>query len=216
MTVNDLMLALDDYGYEDTGTTRKVEKIQAAIWAIERREAWPFLQTSVDLTFSGNTQLPDTQPVRFRAGLRAKDLTTTTRLEAVRLEDAEDYIGVNYTTTGDPRIYYFEGGKLKVWPQPPAGRVVRFKYVQRSAPITASSTEADILIPSEHYEAILLGALMRLSVMEDDEEIAAAIAPLFEQAVAEMVADVMPEQFDRTDYIHVFDPDDWDSSINYL
>lgn len=210
MTVNDLMLALDDYGYEDTGTTRKVEKIQAAIWAIERREAWPFLQTTSDLTFAGGSQLPVTQPVRFRAGVRAKDMTTGIRLEAVRLEDAEDYIGVNYTLDSDPTIYYFEGGQLKVWPQPPAGRVVRFKYVQRSAPITADSTEADILIPAEHYEAIILGALMRLSVMEDDEEIAAAVAPLFEQAVAEMVADVMPEQFDRTDYIHVFDPDDWD------
>lgn len=210
MTVNDLMLALDDYGYEDTGTTRKVEKIQAAIWAIERREAWPFLQTTADLTFAGGTQLPAAQPDRFRAGIRAKDMTTGIRLEAVRLEDAEDYIGVNYDLDSDPTIYYFEGGQLKVWPRPPAGRVVRFKYVQRSAPITADSTDADILIPSEHYEAILLGALMRLAVMEDDEEIAAAVAPLFEQLIAEMVADVMPEQFDRTDYIHVFDPDDWD------
>jgi hypothetical protein len=210
MTVNDLMLSLDDYGYEDTDTLRKVEKIQAAIWAIERREAWPFLQASADLTFAGGTQLPVTQPTRFRAGVRAKDLTTGTRLEAVRFEDAEDFIGVNYASDSDPRIYYFEGGQLKVWPQPPAGRVVRFKYIQRSAPITADSTDSDILIPAEHYEAILLGALMRLSVMEDDEEIAAAIEPLFEQAVAEMISDVMPEQFDRTDYIHVFDPDDWD------
>lgn len=210
MTVSDLMLALADYGFEDTGTERKVEKIQAAIWAIERKEPWPFLQTSADLTFAGGSATPTSQPPRFRAGIRAKDLTTGRRLEAARLDDAEDYIGVNYDSSGDPVLYYFEGGQLKLWPVPPAGRVVRLKYIQRSAPITADSTSADILIPSEHYEAILFGALMRLYTMEDDVELAAAINPLFEQAVAEMIEDVMREQYDRTDYIHVFDPDDWD------
>lgn len=209
------MLALSDYGFEDTGTERKVEKIQAAIWAIERRKPWPFLETSANLTFVGGSATPSAAPPRFRSAIKARDLSTGRRLEPLRLDDAEEYIGTNDAQAGDPLLYYIEGGQLKVWPLPPAGRVVRLKYIQRSAPITGASTFAnDILIPVEHYEAILYGALERLYTMEDDVELATAVDALFEKAIAEMEADIYPQNYDRPDFIHVFDPDDYD--IDFL
>lgn len=210
--VSDLLLALADYGFEDTGTERKVEKVQAAIWAIERRKPWPFLETSANLSFDGSSGTPTAPPARFRSGLKTRDMTTGRRLEPLRLDDAEEHIGVNESQAGDPILYYFEGGQIKVWPVPPAGRIVRLKYIQRSPAIDEASTWAsgDILIPNEHYEVILYGALQRLYAMEDDVELAVAMAAQFEKSVQEMEADIYPQQFDRPDYIHVFDPDDYD------
>lgn len=203
--------ALGDYGFTDTSTPRKIEKIQSAIWDIERRKPWPFLETSLLLDYAGGSAVASNTPTDLRAVVRARDMSTGARLVPMRLDDADDYIGTQTTQSGDPSIYYREGGQLKVWPVPPAASDrIQLKYIRRSPAITDSSAESAYLIPATHHEVILFGALVRLYDMEDDVELAQRFQGLYEQGIQTMIDDVFHDQFDRTDFIHVYDPDDWD------
>lgn len=211
MDATGFLQALGDYGFLDTGLNRKIEKLQSTIWDIERRKPWPFLETSLLLDFDGSSAAPSNAPTDFRAAIRARDMVTGDRLTAVRLDDADDLIRAQVSQTGDPLIYYFEGGQIKVWPIPPASTDrVNLRYIKRSAPITDASPESAFLIPPQHHETILFGALMRLYDMEDDVELAVRMQGLYEQGISLMVEDLFHPQYDLTDYIHVFDPDDWD------
>lgn len=202
---------LGEYGFLDTDLNQKVRKIQAAVWDIESRKPWPFLETSALLDFAGGSDVSSTSTADLRQVIRARDLTTGRRLTPLRLDDAEDVIGTALTEAGDPRVYYFEGSQLKFWPLPTVstGRI-KLRYIRRSPAISDSSTEAAYLIPARHHEAILLGALYRLYDMEDDVELAARFQSHYEKRIAEMEADLFKQQYDLPDFIHVIDPDDWD------
>jgi hypothetical protein len=211
MTSAQFLDSLGDYGFADTGLNRKIEKIQAAVWDIESRKPWPFLEASMLLNYAGGSDTASNAPTDLRQALRVRDMTTGRRLNPMRLDDADDAIGTELTLAGDPLFYYFEAGQLKVWPLPPAatGRL-KLRYIKRSAAISDSSPEAAYLIPAQHHEAILFGALVRLYDMEDDVELAVRFQGLYEKRIAEMVDDVFKQQYDQPDYIRVFDPDDWD------
>lgn len=211
MNVQAMLTALGDHGFADVGTLSKVRELQNAIWQIENAEPWPFLEASVDLNFDGSNPVPTNVPVRWRSSLRMKDLTTGRRVTYIRLDDFEDQVGTEYMKAGDPYLYYFEGGQLKVWPVPAAstGRV-RWKYIRVSDPITDASTESDILIPPRHHDLIVLTALAKLYRMEDDLELAGWAMAEADRLLAGMRGDLLHQQFDRPDFVRVLDPDDWD------
>lgn len=211
MNSTQFLAAMGDYGFLDTPLERKVEKLQAAVWDIESRKPWPFLETSTLLNYAGASDTASNAPTDLRQVLRARDLTNGRRLAAVRLDDADDMIGTELTLEGDPQFYYFEGGQLKVWPLPPVatGRI-KLRYIRRSAAITDSSPESAFLIPAHHHEAPLFGALYRLYDMEDDVELGSRFQSLYEKRISEMDGDLFKQQYDQPDYIHMFDPDDWD------
>lgn len=211
MTSAEFLSALGDYGFLDTESTRKVEKLQSTIWDIERRKPWPQLETPLLLNYAGSSATASNAPTDFRAALRARDMVTGRRLTAMRLDDMDDYMGTNTTEAGDPLFYYFEGGQLKVWPLPPASTArVNLRYIKRSAKITDTSTESAYWIPPDHHETILFGTLMRLYDMEDDVELGQRMQVLYEKGIEDMVTALFTQQYDLTDYVHVFDPDDWD------
>lgn len=206
-----LLGLLDDYGFADSDSDVKLAAIQGAIWEIEGRKPWPFLETSLDLNFDGTSGTATNLPTNFRASLRLKDLTTGSRILPVRLDDAEDAIGTDYTLTGDPSFYYFEGGQLKVWKLPVSatGRL-RWKYIRWSDAVTESSAESAILIPKYYHEAILYGALLRLLDSEDDAELSVRFQGHYENRILQMESALFQLQFDRADHIAITDPDDWD------
>lgn len=210
MDVAALTALLDEYGFADASSGLKLQAIQATIWEIEGLKPWPFLETFIALNFSGSSGTATNLPSNFRYALRLKDLSTGARILPVREEDAEDAIGLDYTESGDPSFYYFEGGQLKVWPLPPSstGRV-RLKYGRWSAPIIATSPEADILIPKYYHEAILYGTLLRLLDSEDDPELSVRFQGHYESQLERMATTLFQLQFDRPDHIQVTDPDDW-------
>ena len=210
MDVPALLDILNEYGFSDTETGTKVDAIQSAIWDIEGLKPWPFLEASIDLNFNGSSGVATNLPSNFRSALRLKDLSTSYRVLPVRLDDAEDTIGSDYTETGNPSFYYFEGGQLKVWPLPAAsdGRL-RLKYIRWSDAIDESSAETDILIPKYSHEAIKYGALMRLLDSEDDPELSTRYEGHYEKAMARMIDTYFQLQFDRPDSIAITDPDDW-------
>ncbi len=103
MDIATLIDLLDEYGFADSDSGLKLAAIQGAIWQIEGHKPWPFLEASVDLNFTGSSGLASNLPADFRASLRLKDLVSGARVLPIRLDDAEDYIGKDYTETGDRR-----------------------------------------------------------------------------------------------------------------
>lgn len=211
MNVAAITTLLDEYGFADADSGLKLNAIQGAIWEIEGRKPWPFLETFSTLNFDGTSGIATNLPANFRYALRLKDLVTGDRVLPIREEDAEDHIGLDYTQAGNPAFYYFEGGQLKVWPLPTAsnGRL-RLKYGRWSAAVTAASPESDILIPKQYHEAILYGALLRLLDSEDDPELSVRFQGHFAERLVQMETTLFQLQFDRPDSIQVTDTDDWD------
>jgi len=211
MDVPTLLDLLDEFGFADADQEWKVQAIQNTIWDIEGLKPWPFLETSIDLNFDGSSGVATNLPSNFRAALRLKDLSTGDRITPVRLDDAEDHIGKDYTEVGNPAFYYFEGGQLKVWPLPTSGSSrLRLKYVRWSDPIDATSAEADIVIPKFYHEAIQYGTLLRLLDSEDDPELSVRYQGHYESQLERMANTLFQLQFDRPDVITITDPDDWD------
>jgi hypothetical protein len=206
-----IISVLDDHGFTDTDSSTKVEAIQAAIWDIEAREPWPFLETSLNLNFDGSSATPSNWPTNFRAALKLFDRTIGRRVPPMRLDDADEYIGDADTETGDPVFYYFEGGTLKVWriPASATGRL-RFRYLRVSDAIASDSAESAILLPPRHHELIVFRTLMRLYDMEDDPELAARFEGHYEAKLERVKNDLIRQQYDQPDYVHIFDVDDWD------
>jgi hypothetical protein len=211
MDVAEILDLLDEYGFADSDSGLKLAAIQHAIRKIEGHKPWPFLEASVDLNFNGSSGTATNLPADFRAALRVKDLSTGARIVPVRLDDAEDYIGADYTQNGNPSFYYFEGGQLKVWPLPPSstGRL-RLKYIRWSPAIAEDTEESEILIPVYYHEAILYGALLRLLDSEDDPELSVRFQGHYDEWLAQMETTLFQLQFDRPDVIAITDPDDWD------
>jgi len=214
MDVPGLISELDDHGFADTGTTRKVAVLQDVIWQSEGIKPWPFLQTHWTLTFDGTNPFPSnwaTLSPAFRASVRLKDLSTGRRVMPVRAEEADDRIGINLTLSGNPQFYYFEGSQLNVWPIPPAGSTMKLTGTRWSDLISANTAESGILIPKYFHRGLIVnGALQRLYAMEDDTE----LAPLFQSYQSEAM-DMATEalfklQYDRADRVLVTDPDSWD------
>lgn len=206
MTVQDLLDALSDYGYTDTSNTRKVAVINAVVWDISSREPWPFLEKSVNLTFDGTSAVPSNVPTDLQAVLDITRLDTGMKLQPLRLQEMDSKVGFNLDQTGDaPVYYYFLAGQLRVAPIPGAAFTARMRYVAKHPVLAQTDPESAILIPREHHEAILFGALIRLSDMEDDTELGVRFGQLYEQHIQTMRQSVWMRQYDRTDHIQITD-----------
>lgn len=201
---------LGDHGFTDTSTLTKVRVLQDTIWEIEALRPWPFLETSIDLTFNGSSGLATNFPTNFRAALLLKNKASGLRLEPLDQSDVEDVAGTQLDTVAAPRFYYPEAEKLKLWPVPPSGTTVRMRYLRWSDEITSGSLESAILIPARHHRVIVLGALVRLYDMEDDPELAARFQSHYEARLERMVEDLFRKQYDRPEIVRVTDPDSWD------
>lgn len=211
-SVPTLITALGDYGFSDSSNTEKVRALQGAIWAIERRKPWPFLEATVNLNFDGSSATATDMPSYVRAVLKMRNRSTGQRIMPKRLDDFEESLttSADESLSGEPLFYYVEAGTVKVWPIPPSSTDrVSMKYLQWSAAIDENSAESDILIPPRHFEVILFGALMRLMDKEDDPELAARFEVQFQQGIEEMVEDTFHQQWDEPDFVHVLDPDDY-------
>lgn len=198
-----MLSEIDDHGFADISTTRKVNAINNAMWEIESMEQWPFLETSITLTFNGSSGTPTNAPSNFRTILRAKDLTTGRRIGWVRLDEYEDTVGLQASLVGNPTIFYLEGGVVKFWPIPSASATVRMRYIKYTTAVTDLSAESAFSIPPQYHNAIVMGALGRIYDMEDDPELSERARGRMETEVARMKVAVFQNQLDRPDFIRV-------------
>jgi len=194
---------LNDHGFTDSTNTRKVGMLNDALYDAASRQPWSFLETSLNLTFSGSSGLATNFPANHRALIDLVDLTNQNLpLEWVRLDDL-DTRGTDYTDTGSPIVYYFIGKDLYVWPVPSASASVRLRYFRVPATLTESTTESAVEWPIRHHRLLVLGALYRLYDLEDDPELSLRFQQHFEQRLQSMLEDVSVRQYDRHDNIGI-------------
>jgi hypothetical protein len=211
MTVQDIIDALSDYGFTDTTTTRKMEKINAAVWDLCGREAWPFLEATVDLTFDGVNSVPTNLPADFQSVLDIIDTTDSgTKLQPLLLQEADAAISMQLTQSGTPIYYYFIAGQLNIAQVPVAGTVLRMRYIRKHPQLLQTDVEAAILVPREHHEVIEFATLVKLYDMEDDTDLSVRFQQLYEKGINDMRQSVWMRQYDRPQHIQVTDVYDYD------
>ena len=211
MSPQDILDALSDYGFTDTTTTRKMEKINSTIHDITTREPWPFMEDSIDLNFDGSSAVPSNFPSDFQAELDVMDLSTGRKLQPLRLQEADARVNLSLTEVATPLYYYFIGRQLMVAPIQPAGSAThRMRYVRVHPDVLQTDPESAILVPKEHHEVVLLGTLVKLYDMEDDTDLSVRFQQLYEKKYSDMRGAIWMRQYDRPQHIVVTDAHDYD------
>lgn len=205
-----ILAELDDHGFADTSTTRKVAQLNSTYWRITSLKPWPFLEKSLALNFDGSSPAPTNLPTDFKA---AKSVWSTDgvihwqRLDTLRRAYGVDMLA---STVGQPVYFYFLGTQLRFYPIPPAGTgTVTMDYIHRPAALTSVTTEANIVIPFQYHRLLVAGTLVKLYSMEDDPEQASIFSAEFKELMGEMYADMWQTQFDRPDQIFMTDPEEF-------
>lgn len=209
MDVSEILSELVDHGFEDTSTERKLAKINDALWDIESREPWPFLEKTIALNFNGSSPTPTNMPSDFKTALWLYDNSNGVTIWPERLSTIRDRYGNTITQVGDPASYYFVAGQLRLYPVPPSstGRF-QLDYVATQPEVIETDLQASILLPPRHHQAIVLGALWRLYKMEDDPENGNMFQIDYENKIQQMHEDLFRRQYQRSDQIFVVDEDD--------
>ena len=209
MDVSEILSELVDHGFEDTSTERKLAKINDAMWDIESREPWPFLEKTTTLDFDGTSPSPTNMPADFKTVIWLYDNSNGVTIWPERLSTIRDRYGSVLTQVSDPASYYFVGGQIRLYPVPPVS-TARFQldYVATQAEVIESTLQSAILLPPRHHQAIVLGALWRLYKMEDDPENGSMFQVDYENKIMQMREDLFRRQYQRADQIFVIDEDD--------
>lgn len=210
MTITELLSEINDHGFEDTLTTRKIAAINFAIKNISQRRPWPFLEKVLTLTFDGSSAAPSNAPADLRAVMKIMDTSTGRRVRFKRTDDMEELHGSELTAAGDPYLYYFEGTQLRIWKIPSATKTLRSRYLRTAPNVAEGDPEASIIIPPDYHEAIVFRSLMRLYDLEDDPELSQRFEVHYENVITQMADALMTLQHDEPEYVHVVDADDWD------
>lgn len=210
MDVSAIISALDDHGFEDTLTTRKLEVLNDTYWDFCSRMSWPFLVKSATLTTTSGTRTPNSLPADFNKAISLRVVETDIKLMPERLENI--YVqDPNANDTGDPENYYFVGNALRIYPTPDGTYTVTMHYYSWPPALLSTDLEATLLIPSRHHRVLVLGCLYKLYNMEDDTDIAKEFERMYEERITRLIDDLMSEQYDRPDYIVDVDPTDYSS-----
>lgn len=209
MDVAAILADLDDHGFADTSTTRKLAVLNETYQDMNSREPWRYLEKVALLDFDGSSPTPSDMPADFVAALGLSNASTGQALSHVRIDLVNRVLASRLTQTGVPSIYYFEGGVLKVWKVPAAGsNVLRMPYIHTPADLVEGGAENTILLPKRFHRGILVnGALYKLYLMEDDPELSAQFERLYEKAIDRARNSLHIVQYDEPDYVDV-DPED--------
>jgi hypothetical protein len=214
MDVADMISEMNDHGFTDTASARKVAMLNDALYDISSRNAWPWYLTTATLSFDGTSNAPTTgYPTNLNLvyDLSRTDGSRFYPLTPIRLDDL-DKRGVDLAQVGDPYEYYFIGDALNVNPRPGAGTTLRLRYYKVPTAMTDTTLSAAVDLPLHWHRVLTLGALYRLYDLEDDPELSVRFQQHFEQRIDTMTGELI-QQVDRPEYIHPvdgFDNDWWD------
>lgn len=209
MDISEILDSLVNSGFEDTEEDEKVRKINTTLWDIESREPWPFLEKTATLNFDGTSPAPTNMPADFKAVMWLYDNTNAITIWPERLSTVRGQYGNTLSQVSDPFVYYFVGDELRLYPTPGAsiGRY-QLDYFATQPEVSATSVEADLLLPPRHHDVILLGVLYRLYKQEDDPENGNMFQIDYENKIQQMHEDLFRRQHQRADRIFVIDEDD--------
>lgn len=199
MDVADIFSDIDDHGFEDTEDERKLAILNDVYHDVCTREPWPFLElieTESTLTLTGNV-LTASEPIRAVLFLRNRH-----ELEPMRLDDFMRVYGSRIDRTGPAFAYYFQGGELRLYPEPSSNSDLVLAYIRREPDLAADDAEAAILLPSEFHRSVLVnGCLYKLYALEDDAELAAGFQQYYEAGLQRMRDSIWRRQFQRAEIV---------------
>ena len=212
MTPADILSELDDHGFADTSTTRKMSVLNDTIADVCSREPWPFLEKEITLTFDGTNAYPSNLPTDFSKVLGIQDLLLGRPIRFERWEVIRKKFGSNVTqqNLGDAMYYYFVKGQPRIYPTPAASSSMQLEYVCWHPTIQQSDPETAILLPPRHHRVLTLGSLYKLYSLEDDPELASAFEAEYEHRISIMREDLIRVQYDSPDHIYMSDIDYFD------
>lgn len=209
MTPAEIITDIKNHGFNDQTDATLYGLINDAVWDIDSREIWPYLDTSTVLTWAANSATATGFPAQFSKVLSLINTSTGVVLQP----EAFDVIRKNFPTalteTGEPTRYYFIGDTLYVYPVPATDTSLTLAYVQWQTEITAVTTEAQILLPSRHHRIIVLKVLSDLYAQEDDLETASFFTNKFNERLVMMTYDIFMKQFDRPGRVYSVDYEDF-------
>lgn len=216
MTLDEMYDQFELYGFEDFEESQKRSLLNQAYLDIVTREPWPFMEKAVSFTMpSGTTQVTNQvfsgSPSDVDSVLSFIDVTNDIVFTPERADVIEKTYKIN-EISGDARFYYFVGEELFLFP-PTSGSVnARLFYTQlpvEATEETDTTSESVWLLPKRHHSVILLGAIAKAYLVNDDPQ-AATFQSLFENRFQEMRRDLWMRQYDRPDRIHIVsDSFDW-------
>ncbi len=210
MDVSDMILEFTDHGFADVTSTRAVAMINDAYWDVCAREPWPFLVTTVRLTFSGTSYEPVSPITDLRAVVATKVENNGSPLMYLRTDSFEEAYGDNTIVQGTPAAFTIDGQKaMHFYPAPDSSTVVRVTYLKRPAALTSGSLSATIAIPLEFHRSVLVnGALFKMYAMEDDTATSPAFETFYERGLQNMMEHCFKDDYSRPEIIHPVDLDD--------
>ena len=201
MDVAEMLEEIDDHGFTDTDSDRKLSMLNDAMYDAASRDSWPFMEETVTLTFSGSSAVPSNLPADFERPVSLVRTDDRVKLTPVRYEVVDSW-NADLTQSGQALYYYLLGDQLNVWPVPGTSDTIRMRYIKTPAALTAGTLSAAVDWPLRHHRVIVLGALFKLYDMEDDPELAVRFQQQFEQRIQQMAGDVFSRQLDRPDVIY--------------
>lgn len=194
-----MLSEIDDHGFDDTSSTRKVSILNDTYWDVCSREDWPFLEaTSSSInTVGGSSAL--TMPARF---LRTISLSNPGSSYTLLYEDYENiakvFPALETTQAAAPLYYYFLNNTIHLYPVPTGVVALRLRYTTWPTELAVSDLEAAIVIPPRHHRVLLNGALSKLYAMEDDPENSALQKAEFEARIDNMAEDLLRRKYHGT------------------
>lgn len=202
MLTSEMISLIREHGFDDLSDFRILGFINTAYHDVCTREPWPFLEQTASPTIDATTGRV-TSPTDIGKVLGFEDTAHGRGLEPVRLDEFTRAYGSKLTLAGDPHSYFFVGANVYVYPIPASGSFV-LQYLRVPPDLTFSPDTTPIL-PSQHHEVLVYGALARAYFMEDDPENKLGAIQDFEDAISKMRNDLWTRQFDRTDTIQDLD-----------
>lgn len=212
MNVSDILDELDDHGFTDASTARKLAVINQTLHDVCNARPWPFMEKEVTLTFNG------TDPTPAGSGATPSDFHAVTAMfndtlggKEVSFMRRDNFLRrhVGDTSTGIPTYFYFIGTTLNFWPIPTSDQTVVMTYIARHSDLTETSLEADIRIPREYHRGLLVnGAVYKLDAMEDDTDISAWFQVEYNNTMAKMEDWCTRQQWQNVQIIQPVDADD--------
>lgn len=209
-SVTDMIAEMDDHGFGDTTTIRKVSLLNATVSNLCAIEPWPFLEKTIQLSFDGTSGKASNFPADFRAQLTLTDPSTGRTINHERADVLRKRYASQWGLVDSPLYFYKETGIIRAYPLPTSGYKLDSLYLCVHPVLTSGSLETDILLPPRHHRVLVAGTLYKLYTLEDDPELGQVFKQEYKDNIADMREDLVQQQYDRPDRIWVTDDDDYD------
>lgn len=212
MLVSEMLAEHRDHGFDDFTDSRILGHLNDAYFDVCSREHWPFLEASVSPTVDATGAV--TSPTDIGKVIKLVDTGLGTVLEPIRLDAHTAYHAKTLTLTGSPYSYFFIGDTLYVYPIS-TSNVLTLRYLKVPPPLTISP-DSSPLLPDRHDRVVLVGALVKSYLLQDDAENAGVFEQDFEARLAHMRTDLWQHQVDRPDTIQDMDEAlDWADVLGF-